>query len=56
LGLRSFLSSVQRLITLINRPGPRELWQAVRVCIVGVGVIGLIGFVIKLIASAFQLV
>ncbi|MCK4933254.1 protein translocase SEC61 complex subunit gamma [Candidatus Bathyarchaeota archaeon] len=50
LGLRSFLQSVSRLLKLATKPGRSELWQSIKICLLGITAIGLIGFVIKLIS------
>ena len=54
LGLMSFLKSAQRLLKLAKKPGREELWLSVRICFLGIIVIGVIGFVIKLLAGVFQ--
>ncbi len=52
LGLRSFLKSCSRLLRLAKKPGRSELWLSIRICLLGILVIGVIGFVIKFIAAA----
>ena len=50
LGVRSFLQSISRLLKLATKPGRSELWQSVKICLLGIGLIGVIGFIIKLIS------
>ena len=50
----SFLKSASRMLKLAKKPGREELWLSVRICFLGIIVIGLIGFVIKLLAGVFQ--
>jgi protein translocase SEC61 complex gamma subunit len=54
LGLRSFLKSATRLLRLAKKPGMSELWLSIKICILGVLVVGVLGFLIKLISSAMQ--
>ena len=54
MGLRSFLSSARRLMKLAIKPGRDELWISIRICILGVLVIGALGYVIKIISSFLQ--
>jgi protein translocase SEC61 complex gamma subunit len=51
MGLRSFLTSCRRLLTLATKPGRSELWLSIKICLLGTLAIGGIGFIIKLIAS-----
>jgi protein translocase SEC61 complex gamma subunit len=54
MGLRSFLSQSARTLKLAIKPGTSELWLSIKICFLGIGAIGLVGFVIKLIASVLQ--
>ena len=54
MGLRSFLSQCARTLKLAIKPGKSELWLSVKICFLGIGAIGLIGFVIKLLSTALQ--
>ena len=49
--VRSFLSSARRLLRLATKPGRNELWLSIRICFLGTALVGVIGFVIKLIAT-----
>lgn len=51
MGLKSFLESSVRMIKLIGRPEPKELWASMRVSLIGLGVLGVIGFIIKFLAT-----
>lgn len=50
MGLRSFASSVVRLFKLSKKPGRTELMLSVKICLLGVILIGLLGFIIKMVA------
>jgi protein translocase SEC61 complex gamma subunit len=52
MGVRSFLSRCARTLKLAVKPGGTELWLSIKICFLGIGAIGLVGFVIKLISSA----
>jgi len=54
MGLRSFLSSARRLLRLATKPGRSELWLSIKICFLGIALVGVIGFVIKLISTALQ--
>jgi len=54
LGLRSFLSQAARTLKLAIKPGRSELWLSIKICFLGIGAIGLVGFVIKLLSSVLQ--
>jgi protein translocase SEC61 complex gamma subunit len=54
MGLRSFLSSTRRLMKLAKKPGRDELWISIRISVLGVVVIGVVGYIIKIISSFLQ--
>ena len=51
MALRDFLAQAARTLKLAIKPGRSELWLSVKICLLGIGVIGLVGFVIKLLAT-----
>jgi len=54
LGLRSFLSSAAKMLKLAKKPGRDELWLSVKICVLGIAVIGVVGFIIKFISATLQ--
>lgn len=54
MGIRSFLSQAARTLKLAVKPGKSELWLSVKICFLGIGAIGIIGFIIKLLSSILQ--
>lgn len=54
MGLRSFLGSAAKLLKLAKKPSREELWLSIRICLLGVAVIGVLGFVIKFISGVLQ--
>jgi protein translocase SEC61 complex gamma subunit len=51
MGVRSFLQSALRLLKLAVKPGRSELWLSIKICFLGILVLGAVGFVIKLVAG-----
>jgi len=51
LGFASFIRSCVRLLRLARKPGRSELWQTIKICSAGILLVGLIGFVIKLLSA-----
>jgi protein translocase SEC61 complex gamma subunit len=54
MGLRSFLAQCARTLRLSIKPGRDELWLSIKICLLGIGLIGGIGFAIKLLSSVLQ--
>jgi len=54
MGLRDFLTQCARTLKLAVKPGRSELWLSIKICLLGIGAIGLIGFIIKLLSSVLQ--
>jgi len=53
-GLRDFLTSFKRLTKIVKKPSNQELWASIKVSIIGMTIIGVIGFVIKFLATMLQ--
>ena len=51
MGFASFIRSCVRLLRLARKPGRSELWQTIKICSAGILLVGLIGFVIKLLSA-----
>lgn len=54
MGIKSWLSQAARTLKLAAKPDRDELWLSIKISALGIGVVGLIGFVIKLIASTLM--
>lgn len=54
MGLRSFLSQCGRTLRLAVKPGRSELWLSIKMCFLGIGAVGLIGFIIRLLSVVLQ--
>ncbi len=54
MGIRSFFSSAAKLLKLAKKPGREELWLSIKICFLGIIVIGIVGFIIKFISATLQ--
>jgi protein translocase SEC61 complex gamma subunit len=54
MGVRSFLSQCARTLKLAIKPGRTELWLSIKISLLGIGAVGLIGYVIRLLASVLN--
>jgi protein translocase SEC61 complex gamma subunit len=54
MGIKSWLQQAGRTLKLAVKPDREELWLSVKISVLGIGAIGLIGFVIKIIATAIS--
>ena len=49
--VRRFLVNSARILKLAKKPGRQEFWGTIKISLLGFGVIGLIGFLIQVIAN-----
>jgi protein translocase SEC61 complex gamma subunit len=54
MGIKSFLAQCARTLKLAVKPGREELWLSIKISVLGIGVVGIVGFAIKFIASALM--
>jgi len=54
MGIRSFLSQCARTLKLATKPGRSELWLSIKISLLGIGAVGLVGFVIRFLASVLN--
>jgi protein translocase SEC61 complex gamma subunit len=52
MGIKSWLQQAARTLKLAVKPDREELWLSIKISFLGIGAIGLIGFVIKIISFA----
>jgi protein translocase SEC61 complex gamma subunit len=52
MGIKSWLQQAARTLKLAVKPDREELWLSIKISFLGIGVIGLIGFVIKILSFA----
>jgi protein transport protein SEC61 subunit gamma-like protein len=54
LSLHTFLENCRRLLKLATKPDREELTLSLKICAIGVTIIGLIGFIIRFISAMLQ--
>ncbi len=54
MGIKSWLQQAGRTLKLAVKPDREELWLSIKISLLGIGAVGLIGFVIKIIAYAIN--
>jgi protein translocase SEC61 complex gamma subunit len=54
MGIKSWLQQAARTLKLAVKPGREELWLSIKISFLGIGAIGLIGFVVKIISFALN--
>lgn len=54
MGIKSWLQQAGRTLKLAVKPDREELWLSIKISILGIGAIGLIGFIIKLVGTALS--
>ena len=52
MGIKSWLTQAARTLKLAVKPGREELWLTIKISFLGIGAVGLIGFVIKVLSWA----
>ena len=54
--IKEFLKTTATLLKLARKPGREEISISLRVTLLGIAILGMIGFIIRFIALAFQFV
>lgn len=54
MGIRSFFASASRLLKSASKPDWKTLWTSIKVCFLGVALLGCIGFLIRIISATIQ--
>jgi len=52
MGIKSWIMQAGRTLKLAVKPGREELWLSIKISLLGIGIVGIVGFVIKLLAYA----
>jgi len=52
MGIKSWLTQASKTLKLSVKPGREELWLSIKISLLGIGAVGLIGFIIKLLSYA----
>jgi len=54
MGIKEFFESARRLLTTINHPDLKTYLLSVKIVFIGVGLIGAIGYIIKVVSTTLQ--
>jgi protein translocase SEC61 complex gamma subunit len=54
MGINEFIESARRLLVTINKPDWKTFSLSLKIVLLGVGVLGAIGYIIRLIAVVVQ--
>jgi protein translocase SEC61 complex gamma subunit len=52
--LNEFLQSADRLMRTLTRPDWKTYWMSIKIVFAGIGILGAVGFLIKLISVTLQ--
>ena len=52
MGVKDWFTQAARTLKLAIKPGREELWLSIKISLLGIGAVGLIGFVVKLLSYA----
>ncbi len=52
MGIKSWLTQAGRTLKLASKPGREELWLSIKISLLGIGLVGVIGYIIKLLSWA----
>ena len=52
MGIKSWLQQAGRTLKLASKPGKEELWLSIKISLLGIGIVGVIGYIIKLLSWA----
>ena len=54
MGARSFLQEAAKIVRLSRKPDQSEIWLSIKIVFLGVGVLGIYGYIIMLIANLLR--
>ena len=54
MGVKDWIAQSARTLKLAVKPGREELWLSIKISLLGIGAVGLIGFIIKLISTTIN--
>ena len=54
MGLNEFFQSADRLLRTLTRPDWKTYWMSIKIVFAGVGLLGAVGFIIRLLAAVMQ--
>ena len=54
MGLNEFFRNADRLMRTLSRPDLKTYWMSIKIVFAGIGVLGAIGFLVRLISVTLQ--
>lgn len=54
MGLNDFFQSADRLLRTLSRPDGKTYWMSIKIVFAGIGLMGAIGFIIRLLAAVLS--
>ena len=54
MGLNEFFQSADRLLRTLSRPDWKTYWMSIKIVFAGIGLIGAIGYVIRLLSAVIS--
>ncbi len=54
MGLNEFFQSADRLLRTLSRPDWKTYWMSIKIVFAGIGVLGIIGYLIRLMSTVLQ--
>ncbi len=54
MGIIEFFRSTARLLRIVSKPDWKTFWLSVKICLLGVALLGSIGYIIRLVSITLQ--
>jgi len=54
MGLNEFFQSADRLLRTLSRPDWKTYWMSIKIVFAGIGLIGAIGYIIRLLSAVLS--
>lgn len=54
MGLNEFFQSADRLMRTLTKPDWKTYWMSIKIVFAGIGVLGIIGYIIRLMSVVLQ--
>ncbi len=53
-GIQRFWMNTRRIIKISTKPTKKEYWTMMKVCLVGLAIIGVLSYIVQLISNVIQ--
>jgi len=54
MGLNEFFQSADRLLRTLTKPDWKTYWMSIKIVFAGIGVLGIIGYIVRLMSVVLQ--